>query len=80
MNIRTQQTIQQWQYVFLIAGAVLIACGIVYVLFLDSTQQSWNSSTAAKSKNGAEEKEKPEKEQLKEVRLHDCDKIPLTDK
>lgn len=37
-----QQTIQQWQYVFLICAAVLFFTGLIYVCFADSTLQSWN--------------------------------------
>ncbi|XP_058829359.1 sialin [Topomyia yanbarensis] len=37
------QTVQQWQYVFLICAGMLIVCGILYILFADSTLQSWNS-------------------------------------
>ncbi|XP_055299849.1 sialin isoform X2 [Sitodiplosis mosellana] len=51
------QSIQQWQYVFLICAAVLLFCGAVYVLFADSTLQSWNQpETTSKSNKDKEMK------------------------
>lgn len=38
-----QQTVQQWQYVFLIAAGILLFSGTTYVLFADSRLQSWNN-------------------------------------
>lgn len=37
------QTSESWKYVFLITSGMLIGSGILYVLFSDSTLQSWNS-------------------------------------
>ncbi|XP_058459234.1 sialin [Malaya genurostris] len=48
------QTVQQWQYVFLISASMLIAGGIMYILFADSTLQSWNSSDHLDVMNGRE--------------------------
>ncbi|KAL1394645.1 hypothetical protein pipiens_011801 [Culex pipiens pipiens] len=39
------QTVKQWEYVFLITAGMLIVGGILYMLFADSTQQPWNSAT-----------------------------------
>lgn len=36
------QTVHQWQIVFLITGSILIVSGVLYVLFSDSTEQKWN--------------------------------------
>ncbi|KAL9702381.1 hypothetical protein quinque_005899 [Culex quinquefasciatus] len=38
------QTVKQWEYVFLITAGMLIVGGILYMLFADSTQQPWNSA------------------------------------
>lgn len=38
-----QQTIAQWQKVFLLATAMLVVCGVLYLVFADSNLQSWNS-------------------------------------
>lgn len=62
---------QQWQLVFLIGAAMLLGCGIVYVLFADANLQSWNSPQTS---SGAADKEMQplqtehidDKEQLKE--------------
>ncbi|XP_026474879.1 sialin-like [Ctenocephalides felis] len=37
------QTIEQWQKVFLLATAMLVVCGLLYLVFADSNLQSWNS-------------------------------------
>lgn len=50
--ISIQQTPQQWQYVFLITAAMLIACGLIYLLFTVAELQPWNSPMA--SNNAAE--------------------------
>ncbi|XP_005176881.1 vesicular glutamate transporter 1-like [Musca domestica] len=36
------QTFEAWKWVFQICGAILIGCGVLYVLFADSTLQKWN--------------------------------------
>ncbi|KAM7355555.1 sialin-like [Cochliomyia hominivorax] len=36
------QTFEAWTNVFLICAAVLIVCGILYVVFADSSLQTWN--------------------------------------
>jgi len=37
-----QHNIEPWKYVFLICATMQITCGIIYILFSDSTLQSWN--------------------------------------
>ncbi|XP_021707463.1 sialin [Aedes aegypti] len=37
------QTVKQWEYVFLITAGMLIVCGILYTLFADATLQPWNT-------------------------------------
>lgn len=49
-----QQTVKQWEYVFLIAAAMLIVSGILYMLFADSTLQSWNSMEDTDALDGKE--------------------------
>lgn len=39
-----QQTVQQWQYVFLLAAFMLISTGILYLMFANSELQSWNDT------------------------------------
>ena len=36
------QSVEQWKLVFIITAAMLIFCGTIFVLFSDSTLQSWN--------------------------------------
>jgi MFS family permease len=37
-----QTSIEPWKFVFLICAAMQIVCGILYMLFSDSTLQEWN--------------------------------------
>ncbi|XP_054740258.1 sialin [Anastrepha obliqua] len=37
------QTFEAWKNVFLLCAGMLIGCGVLYVLFSDSTLQEWNS-------------------------------------
>ncbi|XP_067628286.1 sialin [Eurosta solidaginis] len=37
------QTIEAWKNVFLLCAGMLLVCGVLYVLFSDSTLQDWNS-------------------------------------
>ncbi|XP_058117294.1 sialin [Anopheles ziemanni] len=36
-------TVEQWRIIFLISSAMLIVCGLLYMVFADSTLQPWNS-------------------------------------
>lgn len=36
------QTVESWRIIFLISAAMLIASGVVYLLFSDSSRQEWN--------------------------------------
>lgn len=58
------QTVTSWKYVFLISSGMLLASGILYVLFSESNLQSWNSPKKSEDKeremqplNGDKEKE-----------------------
>lgn len=44
------QTVTSWKYVFLIAAGMLLVSGILYVLFCESTLQSWNTPKDPKDK------------------------------
>ncbi|XP_055629217.1 sialin [Toxorhynchites rutilus septentrionalis] len=48
------QTVKQWEYVFLIAASMLIVSGILYTLFADSTLQAWNSMEDTDALDGKE--------------------------
>lgn len=37
-----QHNVEPWKYVFLICAAMQISCGIIYMIFSDSTIQPWN--------------------------------------
>lgn len=37
-----QQTSQQWKYVFLITAGMTFVCGMVFMIFGSSEEQSWN--------------------------------------
>ncbi|CAG9799840.1 unnamed protein product [Chironomus riparius] len=37
-----QHNVEPWKYVFLICATMQITCGIIYILFSDSTLQPWN--------------------------------------
>lgn len=55
-----QQSVEQWYYVFLITAIVLIVCGGIFVLFADSTLQSWNQApTSHDDFEKGTKKEKP---------------------
>ena len=43
-----QQTVKQWQLVFIISTIQLLVTGILYILFASSDLQEWNSSTEKK--------------------------------
>jgi len=43
-----QQTVGQWQLVFIIPTIKLLVTGILYLLFSSSDLQEWNSSTEKK--------------------------------
>ena len=43
-----QQTVGQWQLVFIISTIKLLVTGILYLLFSSSEIQEWNSSTENK--------------------------------
>ena len=43
-----QQTVGQWQLVFIITTIQLLVSGILYILFASSDLQEWNSSTEKK--------------------------------
>jgi len=43
-----QQTVSQWQLVFIILTIKLLVTGILYVFFSSSDLQEWNSSTEKK--------------------------------
>jgi hypothetical protein len=42
------QSTESWKIVFLISACLLIVSGIIYVIFADSNQRSWNNSTETK--------------------------------
>lgn len=44
------QTTESWKIVFIITGTLLISCGIIYVIFADSSQQEWSKGKIKKSK------------------------------
>lgn len=50
-----QQTVQQWQYVYLITFAMMMSCGIYYQFFGSVELQSWNQP---KKRSGAKQAEK----------------------
>lgn len=56
-----QQSVEQWHYVFLITAIVLIVCGGIFVIFGDSSLQSWNQVATDDDDNCEKgiEKEKP---------------------
>lgn len=37
------QSVEAWQHIYEICGALLIGCGLAYVLFFDASLQPWNS-------------------------------------
>lgn len=37
-----QHNVEPWKYVFLICAAMQISCGVIYMIFSDSTIQPWN--------------------------------------
>jgi len=43
-----QQTVSQWQLVFIIATIKLLVTGTLYILFSSSELQEWNSPTEKK--------------------------------
>lgn len=62
---------QQWQYIFLLTAGILFVTGIAYVLFSDSSIQSWNQ---AESKD---EIENGKKDPKKSSADHPVDAEPL---
>lgn len=51
------QSVERWQYVFIICSAMLILSGLTFILFSDSSRQEWNQSMPKKDnvKNNEEE-------------------------
>lgn len=41
-----QQNVEPWKYVFLICAAMQISCGVIYMIFSESTLQPWNRPKA----------------------------------
>ncbi|XP_052873065.1 sialin-like [Anopheles cruzii] len=39
-------TVEQWRTIFLLSAGMLIVCGLIYMVFADSTTQPWNTSEA----------------------------------
>ncbi|XP_969878.2 sialin [Tribolium castaneum] len=48
------QTVKQWQKVFLVSTGMLISSGVLYVLFATSNLQTWNSPDIKQTKNESE--------------------------
>ena len=46
-----QHNVEPWKYVFLICAAMQISCGIIYLIFSDSTLQPWNMPIKEEKKN-----------------------------
>lgn len=44
------QSVEAWQQIFGIAAAMLIICGLIYVLFFDASIEPWNNTTTKSSK------------------------------
>jgi Ca2+/Na+ antiporter len=38
-----QQTIEQWQLVFIISSVMLLVAGFLYIIFSSSELQKWNT-------------------------------------
>lgn len=49
------QTIESWKIVFIITGSLLISSGIIYIIFADSSQQSWSNGKIKKSQKRTNE-------------------------
>jgi MFS family permease len=45
-----QHNVEPWKYVFLICSAMQISCGIIYLLFSDSSLQPWNKPRESEPK------------------------------
>lgn len=50
-----QQSVGQWQKVFWIATAMLMFCGIIYLIFAKSEVQPWNDPENMKKKKDKKE-------------------------
>lgn len=59
---------QQWQYVFLIAAAIIISTGFIWVFTADATLASWNQPKTSPKSTKDEEmetlKKSPENEPI----------------
>lgn len=64
------QTTKAWKLIFIITGSLLICTGIIYVIFADSTQQSWSNGKIKKSKNSI-------KDQSEEMKNLSCNERNL---
>lgn len=51
------QTTESWKIVFIITGTLLISCGVIYVIFADSSQQEWSKGKIKKQSKVTEEVE-----------------------
>lgn len=52
-----QNSIEPWKYIFEICAAVQIVCGVLYLLFGDSTLQKWNNPQYSLTSDGTKLKE-----------------------
>ena len=37
------QTVEAWQHIFIITSVIMIATGIIYIIFYDGSLQPWNN-------------------------------------
>lgn len=56
------QTIDSWKIVFIISALLLILTGMIYVIFADSSQQSWNNGVVINTRKFNKENNKNEEE------------------
>ena len=77
LTMGRQSSIEPWQHVFEICAAMQLICGILYLLFSDSSLQEWNKPqdlpqyalTSGKVKDEGNIQESVLKETLEEKRL-----------
>lgn len=47
-----QHSLEPWKYVFKICAAMQIICGVLYLIFSDSTLQEWNNPQSVEASVG----------------------------
>jgi MFS family permease len=50
-----QNSVEPWKYVFLICSGMQISCGIIYLIFSESSLQPWNKPRESQPKSKAVE-------------------------